>query len=114
MTRDRRSLSVSGAFFARLHAAATARDVPMASIVEEALRGVPGPIGDVPRVVIEVSDELFGRAVAVARQRRGLNRVPAVDLIDHAILRAIDDAELYPDRRKDRRAPMVSHAAVRR
>ena len=67
MTRARRSLSVSGAFFARLH-------------------------------------------VLVARRRRGLNRVPAVDLIDRAILRAIDDWE----RRKDRRAPMVSHAAVRR
>ena len=110
MTRARRSLSVSGAFFARLHAAATARNVPMASIVEEALRGVPGPIGDVPRVVIMVSDELLARAVRVARRRRGLNRVPAVDLIDRAILRAIDDWE----RRKDRRAPMVSHAAVRR
>ena len=81
----------------------------MASIVEEALIGVPGPIGDVPRVAIMVSDELFGRAVRVARRRRGLSRVPAVDLIDRAILRAIDDAE----RRKDRRAPMVSHAAVR-
>lgn len=112
-------VSVSAELHARLAAYCERTGVSMSSVVEGCVEMMPAArspldLGDVPRVAIEVSDDLFDRAVRVARRRRGLNRVPAVDLIDRAILRAIDDWERHPDHRKFRTSPRVSHAAVRR
>lgn len=112
MPRHRKSISVSGATYARLAARADRDGLSVSSVLESAIGYLPssGPLPEVAAVPVSV--EMWMRVGAVARRKR----VPFAEVLDAAILRAIDDAERFPGRPVKgwrKRRPMVAHASRR-
>ena len=103
-------VSISAAFHARLSAAADARGVSLASIVEAALADLPPTVTE-PREVLPISHRLYAMAGKVARRRT----LPIAEAFERALIAALDDAERYPaPKRRTCKHPRVAHAAVRR
>jgi len=101
-------VSISGALHARLSAAAHARGVSLASIVEAALADLPPTVE--PREVLPISHRLYAMAGKVARRRT----LPIVEAFERALIAALDDAERFPPRpRRTCKRPRVAHASRR-
>lgn len=106
MPRNCRSISVSGSTYDRMKLRAERDGVAVSCVLESALGYLPssGPLPEV--AAVDVSLDLYQRVGKVARR---LHR-SYLETLDSAILRALDDAEAYPARRKAKRRPMVDHA----
>lgn len=106
--QDKGTLSVSAAAYARFEVAARSRGVKVARLVEQALAGHL-PDTEVPAVPVTV--EFYRAAAKVARQRA----TPIAAVMDAAVLRALADAEAFPERVRRvlrRRTIMVAHARM--
>lgn len=109
MPKHCKSISISGATFARLKARADRDGLSISSVLESAIGYLPssGPLPEV--AAVPVSLDLYLRVGKIARRRW----LPFAEVLDAAILRALDDAEAFPRRAKgwrQRRTPMVAHA----
>lgn len=109
MPKHCKSISVSARTFARLAARAKADGVSISSVLESAIGYLPssGPLPDV--AAVPVSLDLYLRVGKIARRKW----LPFAEVMDAAIVRALDDAEAFPRRAKgwrQRRTPMVDHA----
>lgn len=106
-TRNKASISISGALKTRLDVYCGVAGVTATSVIERVLRDLPSVADD--RVVIDVPAGLYRRAGKIARRRVA----PISDTIEAAILRALDDAERWPTHLPRRRKPRVDHASRR-
>lgn len=100
-------VSISGALHARLSAAARARGVSLASLVEAALADLPPTVVE-PREVLPISHRLYAMSGKVARRRT----LPIAEAFEAALIAALDDAERYPPKpRRTNKHPRVAHAS---
>ena len=110
MPKHCKSISVSARTFARLAARAKADGVSISSVLESAIGYLPssGPLPDV--AAVPVSLDMYLRVGKIARRKW----LPFAEVMDAAIVRALDDAERFPaPAKRARRAPMVAHASRR-
>lgn len=101
------TISISRAAYDQIAAAARARGNAIAELVRQALDGTFVEI-DAPAVPMTLASYVAIGKVARA-QRRTFSEV-----LDEAIVCALDDAERYPvPTKRARRTPMVAHASRR-
>lgn len=101
------TISISRAAYDQIAAGARARGIAIAELVRQALDGQLVEV-DAPAVPVTLASYVAIGKVARA-QRRTFSEV-----LDEAIVRALDDAERFPaPAKRARRAPMVAHASRR-
>lgn len=101
------TISISRAAYDQIAAAAKARGIAIAELVRQALDGTFVEV-DAPAVPVTLASYVAVGKVARAQWR------PFSEVLDEAIVRALDDAERFPaPAKRARRAPMVAHASRR-
>ena len=101
------TVSISSAAYDRFAAGARARGITIAELVRQALDGQLVEV-DAPAVPVTLASYVAIGKVARAQWRT------FSDVLEVAIVRALDDAERFPaPAKRARRAPMVAHASRR-
>ena len=110
MSRPRKpQVSLSSAVYAKICAYADTHGVSRPVALEAMIGYLPAG-GDTDVVDLEIPDEVYQRAIPIARH--SMRSISAV--VERAIKQALADGERYPTAVPRRRAPRVSHAHTSR